>query len=65
MEIDPQNAKFVNTRRAAAALGVAESTMKRWRMEGRGPEYIRSETGRIRYLTIEVLTYREQHVSRA
>jgi predicted site-specific integrase-resolvase len=65
VDLDPQKAKFLNTRRAAAALGVAVSTMKRWRKEGLGPEYIRSETGRIRYLTVEVLAYREQNGARA
>lgn len=65
MEPDPQKAKFLNTSRAAAALGVAVSTMKRWRTEGRGPDFIRSETGRIRYLTVDIIAYREQDVARA
>lgn len=62
MELDPQKSWSLPTRLAAKTLGVAVSTMKRWRAEGRGPTYKRSETGRIRYPTVELLAYRQEHV---
>lgn len=63
MDLDPQKAKYLKPCRAAKALGVAVSTMARWRSEGRGPEYEKSETNRILYLTAAVLAYRERNMA--
>jgi hypothetical protein len=38
---------FVNTSRAALVLGRSPNTLKRWRYEGMGPDYVEIE-GRIR-----------------
>jgi hypothetical protein len=40
--------ELVDTRRAAEILGRAANTLKRWRAEGVGPDYIEIE-GRVRY----------------
>jgi hypothetical protein len=40
--------EFVATKRAAEILGRSPATLKRWRDEGTGPEYVEIE-GRVRY----------------
>lgn len=40
--------ELVDTRRAAEILGRSANTLKRWRAEGVGPDYIEIE-GRVRY----------------
>src|ERR1035437_786508 len=40
--------QIVNTRRAAEILGRSPNTLKRWRYEGVGPDYV-SHRGRIQY----------------
>lgn len=40
--------EFVATERAAEILGRSPATLKRWRYEGIGPEYVEIE-GRVRY----------------
>jgi predicted site-specific integrase-resolvase len=47
---------LVDTRRAAAILGRSPNTLKRWRYEGIGPEYVEME-GRVRYDTAKLLEY--------
>ena len=40
--------QLINTRKAAAILGRAPATLKRWRYEGVGPAYVEIE-GRVSY----------------
>ena len=40
--------ELVDTRKAAEILGRSAATLKRWRCEGIGPDYIEIE-GRVRY----------------
>lgn len=40
--------ELVSTNRAAEVLGRSVATLKRWRYEGIGPEYVEIE-GRVRY----------------
>jgi hypothetical protein len=40
--------ELVGTNRAAEVLGRSAATLKRWRYEGIGPEYVEIE-GRVRY----------------
>ncbi len=40
--------ELVATRRAAQFLGRSPATLKRWRYEGTGPDYVEIE-GRVRY----------------
>ena len=40
--------ELVATKRAAEILGRSPATLKRWRYEGIGPEYVQIE-GRVRY----------------
>jgi hypothetical protein len=49
----------LTSREAAELLGVAEQTMRAWRVRGWGPEFRRSGT-RIRYKAESVSEYRPQ-----
>jgi hypothetical protein len=48
--------KLVNTRRAAEVLGRSPATLKRWRYEGVGPNWIVME-GRVSYDLSVLLDY--------
>jgi hypothetical protein len=48
--------ELVNTRRAAEILGRSPATLKRWRCEGIGPDYIEIE-GRVSYDVAVLLDY--------
>jgi hypothetical protein len=48
--------EFIATKRAAEILGRSPATLKRWRYEGIGPEYVEIE-GRIRYDVRVLLDY--------
>jgi hypothetical protein len=48
--------QLVNTRKAAEILGRSPNTLKRWRYEGIGPEYVAIE-GRISYDVAVLLEY--------
>ena len=45
---NPRIPQLINTRRAAEILGRSPNTLKRWRYEGVGPEWIMIE-GRVSY----------------
>jgi predicted site-specific integrase-resolvase len=47
---------FIATKRAAEMLGRSPATLKRWRYEGTGPEYVEIE-GRVRYDVRVLLDY--------
>ena len=47
---------FIPTKRAAEILGRSPATLKRWRYEGTGPEYVEIE-GRVRYDVRVLLDY--------
>lgn len=40
---------YVTTEEAARRLGFKEPTLRAWRNEGVGPEFVRTPTGSIRY----------------
>ena len=47
----------VSSNRAAEILGVEKNTLRAWRMQGRGPRYVKltpGPRGRVVYLTTEV-----------
>ena len=48
--------EFIATKRAAEILGRSPATLKRWRYEGIGPEYVEIE-GRVRYDVRVLLDY--------
>jgi hypothetical protein len=48
--------QIVNTRRAAEILGRSAGTLKRWRYEGIGPDWIEIE-GRVSYDVVVLLEY--------
>ena len=51
--------EYVNTKRAAKELGIAVITLKKWRMQGKGPPFIKLETRRVLYPTADLIAYRE------
>lgn len=59
----PKNRK-VDTIEAAAILGIAEVTLRKWRKRNYGPPYYRHGPGkgRIFYLTDDVIRWREMIV---
>lgn len=52
--------ELVDTRRAAEILGRSPATLKRWRCEGVGPNYVEFE-GRVRYDVAVLLIYIEKN----
>jgi predicted site-specific integrase-resolvase len=52
----PAMPQLVNTRRAAEILGRSAATLKRWRYEGTGPNWIELE-GRVSYDVNVLLEY--------
>ena len=52
----PAIPKLVKTRKAAAMLGRSAATLKRWRYEGTGPNWIELE-GRVSYDVNVLLEY--------
>ena len=52
--------RLVNTREAAEILGRSPATLKRWRYEGIGPDYVEME-GRVRYDVAVLLEYIRQN----
>lgn len=41
----------------AAILGVSERTLRRWRVSGLGPKFVRHDSGRYHYLRSDVVAY--------
>ena len=62
MSTNPQERipKLVNTREAAEILGRSPATLKRWRYEGIGPDYVEME-GRVSYDVAVLLEYIRQN----
>ena len=52
--------QLINSRRAAKILGRSEATLKRWRYEGIGPNWVSME-GRVRYDLRALLNYIDEH----
>lgn len=52
--------RLVNTRKAAEILGRSTATLKRWRYEGVGPNWVEME-GRISYDVAVLLQYIERN----
>lgn len=52
--------QLIDTRRAAKILGRSEATLKRWRYEGVGPNWVSME-GRVRYDLSVLLKYIDEH----
>lgn len=48
--------QLVNTRKAAEILGRSPATLKRWRYEGIGPDYVEME-GRVSYDVAVLIEY--------
>lgn len=49
--------RMLNRREAAALIGKDISTLDRWRREGKGPAYTKTDTGRIIYWYSDVMAY--------
>ena len=41
--------RLLKTKEVAVFLGVSEITLRRWRLSGRGPEFVKMKTGSVRY----------------
>lgn len=57
---EPSENRLVTTAEAAELLGVSVSTVSNWRVERRGPSYVKSGPGpraRVRYRVSDVLAY--------
>ncbi len=59
-DLQEQCPRLVNTRRAAEILGRSPATLKRWRYEGIGPDYVEME-GRVSYDVAVLLEYIRQN----
>lgn len=57
---NPEVPQLVNTRKAAEILGRSAATLKRWRYEGVGPNWIEME-GRVSYDVAVLLEYIERN----
>ena len=55
-DLQEQIPRLVNTRRAAQILGRSPATLKRWRYEGVGPNYVEME-GRVSYDVAVLIEY--------
>ena len=55
-DLQEQSPRLVNTRRAAQILGRSPATLKRWRYEGVGPNYVEME-GRVSYDVAVLIEY--------
>ena len=56
----PVMPELVNTRKAAEILGRSAATLKRWRYEGTGPNWIELE-GRVSYDVNVLLQYNQKN----
>ena len=54
--VNLQIPELVNTRRAAEILGRSTATLKRWRHEGVGPDWVEIQ-GRVRYDAAVLLAF--------
>jgi hypothetical protein len=55
--------QLVNTNEAAKILGRSPATLKRWRLEGMGPNFIQIHN-RVRYDVNVLLEYIQQHTKK-
>lgn len=53
--------KLIKSSEAAELLGLHEQSIRRWRMEGKGPGFIKLDSGGVRYRLRDVLDYLEKH----
>ena len=58
------NKNYLNTDEAAGYLGglVPAETLKMWRSRGRGPRYVKTPNGRVRYRTADLDQFLAAHV---
>lgn len=47
----------ITTRQAAAILGCKEDTMKKWRLRGQGPKFMKYLDGSVRYRLSTILKF--------
>ena len=50
--------KLWSSKRTADYLGIEDQTLRKWRVKGKGPQYIKTE-GAVRYLSNVVKQYRQ------
>lgn len=65
-QITDQQSTLVDSVAAARFFGVSETTLARWRYEGKGPRYVKisdSRGGTIRYRIIDLLEFIESRLS--
>lgn len=56
--------QYLNTAQAAEYLCRAEYTLKRWRIDGKQPAYIKDANGRIWYRTIDLIRFKHEKDNR-
>jgi excisionase family DNA binding protein len=49
--------RLYTTREAAEYLGLSIGTLQNWRWAGKGPAYLKSEEGTVRYTESALLSY--------
>lgn len=57
---------LISTKQTAAALGVKLQTLRAWRMQGRGPRYVRlgdNRLGRVAYRPEDIAAWIEEHTA--
>lgn len=58
-------APFLTAKQLAAQIGVSTKTLERWRSEGKGPPYLKTATGRIRYLVAGLDEWAKENMAHA
>lgn len=53
--------EMLDTRAAAAFIGLTDRTLEGWRRRGAGPPFIRVNAKVVRYLRTDLMTWIEQH----
>jgi predicted DNA-binding transcriptional regulator AlpA len=56
--------RAIDERTVAPILGVSLSTLRNWRVTGRGPEYIKVNGRAVRYSLASTLAWRDQQTVR-
>jgi len=57
---------LISSKQAAAALGIQLQTLQCWRMQGKGPRYVRlgdNRLGRVAYRPQDVSAWIEEHLA--
>ena len=55
------NFEWMSVQQVASYLGVASSTVAKWRLREQGPPYVRTAKSGIRYLRTDVISWLDDH----